>query len=146
MADRIIAIILITFNLVYLYFTLRLEKRGFSTGEIGPEVYPIVLSVCFFILSFLLLGRGTISRAKSAKKEFSTWNRELFRTLLSLGLMVGYIILLPQIGFLMSTPAFLILFIILYKVPKWWIAIATAGGTTLVIYVVFWKLFNTRLP
>ena len=145
MAEKLIGCFLVLISILYLILALNLEKRGFTTGELGPEVFPIVLSATLFVLGVLLLINETLLKEKVASVSSGT-DRDKMMILLSILLMAAYIIFLPTVGFLISTPIFLILCSLLYRVPNWQTAMGTGIVTTLILYGVFTKLFRIMLP
>ena len=63
------------------------------------------------------------------------------------GLLVAYVLLLPVIGFILSTVVFLSAFLFLqhYPMKPWWI-LTFSAVTALVLYFLFAWGFRVRLP
>lgn len=68
------------------------------------------------------------------------------RLLIMLLLITGYLIAMPQFGFLLSSGAFLFLsFSYLWRKP-WFISLAITLISVVVVYLVFRQLFQVVLP
>ena len=67
------------------------------------------------------------------------------RALVTLGLLIGYVILLPTFGFLVSTVVFGILVLKNFGSP-WSEAVIATASISAVVYVLFVNLFQVMLP
>ncbi len=116
----------------WLLYTLR-EKR-FETAA-----FPGALLIILIILCLILIFR----KGHNEKYDF----RHLRAVLLYGGLTVAYALLLPHIGFILSTTAFLSIFLICLKYPlkPWWIVLISAVVAFL-LWLLFAKGFSVRLP
>lgn len=61
-----------------------------------------------------------------------------------LGCMVLFVVLLPNLGFIVSSTLFL--FALLYKAYKWYINLLTSAGVSVFLYVLFDTVLEVRLP
>ena len=128
----------------YYYRVSLLETRGFTSGELGPKVFPTLLVVIFSFLSILLLLNG-LSRAPeegNTRLKRGDWTKGALCILFS----VGYLVTLFRFGFLISTPIFLSLFVWLYGGRKIKVIVPAALIPTIAIYVIFWKFLKIFLP
>lgn len=111
---------------------------------VGPQGLPLNYAIALGILSILLIintliGRGggiqaVVGVAKNAEKS------DLYAALRAAGMLamgVGYVILLPYLGYIVSI-ALLILAIVCYlegRLNRWALPIAACAG------IVFWAIF-----
>jgi len=127
----------------FYYFKItKLERRGFTSGELGPEVFPTLIIVPFAVLGGLLFVRGLIRRSETKEGGGGYWG-QMAISMLS---CIGYVVLLSQVGFLLATVLFLVLFVWLYGARKIWVIAAASIIPTAVIYLVFWRVFHILLP
>jgi putative tricarboxylic transport membrane protein len=97
------ALALILFGIAYGFLTSRLPERTLPNTP-GPPFFPWILTVCLLILAGLWLiqtlrersGQGSVSRTSDQKG----WARSGGGLLM----ILGYLIILPSLGFLFSTP------------------------------------------
>ena len=133
--DRWIALILLGICIIYGYtawFTMDASLAPFMRrNPIWPSSFPKVLSVlgilaCLIILSGLEKGGEKIGEIDHRRLGDYFYGQAL----LLLGLMVLYALCLRPVGFLVSTPAFLIMGSFLLGERKWHIMIPVAFVAT----------------
>lgn len=124
------ALFLVIFG--YLGYTLR--GKSFQT-----LAFPGALLIVLMLLCIVLIVRG----GHKEKYDFT----HLRAILLYGGLLVAYVLLMPHIGFILSTTAFLSAFLLLQRYPMkpWWIVLFSAA-ITLTLWLLFAKGFGVRLP
>jgi len=133
--------------LVGLGFALGGIYYGFgSLRSPGPGLLPTVFGVVLAALSagFLVteLKTGREADASPFWKKKGSWRRISF-TFFSL---VAYMVILKQVGFILTT--FLFVFFLLRWVgeKKWMVSILTAAIFSMVCYALFSALLGTPLP
>jgi len=147
-SDVIISAILFAAAL-YLFF----ETKAFGSldvygGGLGPEYWPQ-----FILVSLMALCAGmafnTIRTAlkdkdlKTPKLSFSTHN---IRFIAATSLIAVYLLLLPVVGFMVSTPVMMIAFMVLLgERSKFWLS-TIPFVLTLGIVLVFTKVMYVPLP
>jgi|SRR5919109_593431 hypothetical protein len=117
---------------------------------IGPAFYPRLLLLLIFGLCLVLILQSLIARReKKARVTFRNWLKDYQSPLLSFGLFLLYVLLLPKLGFLFSTFLFVSSLQWFLGRPLWRrlpgslvIGIATA----VVTYWVFEKYLYVFLP
>jgi hypothetical protein len=119
---------------------------------IGPAFYPrflllliIILSVILILQSLLVYGRGK----KREKIAFHFWLRNYQPTLLSFFVFALYVLLLPRLGFLLSTTLFVAALQWLLGPPLWRRLPGSALlglGTSLIAYLAFELYLRVLLP
>lgn len=116
----------------FLLFTLR--GKSFQA-----RAFPTALLVLLLFLCLVLIVR----KDRGGVYDFSS----LLQVLLYGGLLLVYVVLMPYIGFILSTAAFLSAFLILQKYPmkKYWIVLFSLA-TAAALWLLFAKGFGVRLP
>ena len=111
---------------------------------IGPGEYPRVAAAGLVILGGLLsvealrkmpFGRGRIFTAPG-----------LLRILTLAVLTFGYILSMEYVGFLLGSPVYLFLAMLLFRVERKLIAAATSVVLTAAVHLVFYHFFQVVLP
>src|SRR5919106_828337 len=73
-------------------------------APIGPVFYPRLLLVLIFGLCLALVLQSLVARReKKTRVTFRNWLKDYQSPLLSFGLFLLYVLLLPKLGFLFST-------------------------------------------
>ncbi len=156
LGDFLTGVFILTTSLIIFYVVGTFpSSEGIKHGG-GPAAYPRLLAVLFAILGIILLlqslrvfrGRSWSNRENVPYvAEKGSWGSLLFiATLLG-----AYLLLLPSMGFILTTFGFLFGGILKLhgeslRVPSVIRALAIAGGTTVLIYVVFHLMVNVALP
>jgi len=110
--------------------------EGFETGpSFVPRIYSIILLVLGAIL-FLQSFRSSTAKLPEKVKD----------TLIIMGLMLIYLFLVEWIGFNISTPIILIIFLAYLKVKNWISYVAFPIGVTLCIYFIFQVFLGVPIP
>lgn len=118
---------------VFLFLLGTLWDRSFQARAL-----PTVVLAILIVLSITM-----ICRKQQERYDFTY----LRHVLLYGGLIIIYVILLPLIGFVISTSGFLAAFLFLQKYPmKPWKIILFAICTSFVFYALFAWGFQVRLP
>ena len=119
---------------------------------IGPTFYPRFLLLLIIILSLILILQSLLvtSREKSAEKRaFPLWLKNYQPTLLSFFIFGLYVLLLPKLGFLLSTTLFVAALQWLLGKPLWRRlpgAALLGVGTSLIAYLAFELYLRVLLP
>jgi putative tricarboxylic transport membrane protein len=119
---------------------------------IGPSFYPRFLLLLIVLLSLTLVIRDILARRKEQHKEKiegEDWLKKYKPTLLTFAVFGFYVLLLPKLGYLIST----ILFVtslqwllgrpLLRRAPG---SVLVGVGTAAVTYLVFEKYLHVLLP
>ncbi|MCF0237600.1 MAG: tripartite tricarboxylate transporter TctB family protein, partial [Sphaerochaetaceae bacterium] len=118
--STIIAVIMIVLSL-FIIITARSYPES-SNGVPGPGFFPTILGVLVIILSFSLL----LTQRKEEDVPVKLFTKEQLPIYLSMGLIIIYLFAMKYLGFIITTPLFLIAIMKLFKVKKWWAIIITA--------------------
>ena len=146
-ADVVISVIVFVIS-AYLYFEIKKIDSGDVYGELGPAYWPKFILVSLMVLS---VGLAAISVAGVLKGSipgvqpfhFTVANA---RFIAAAALIASYLILLPYVGFLISTPLQMIAFMyLLGERQKVWI-FSLPFALTLGIVLLFTKAMYVPLP
>lgn len=109
---------------------------------VGPKLYPEALALLLAVLSGLLLS----GVAPSHGKDSSITLPGMVRCFLPLTLFSAlYVILLPRLGFLITTTALLLACFSLFGERRLWLNLLIAAGFTLATYLLFAKALGIQL-
>ncbi len=118
---------------------------------IGPAFYPRFLLLVTLLLSLALVVQDVLAHLKQEKKEkgaFINW-LNYQSTLLSFAVFGAYVLLLPQLGYLLSTILFVTALQWLLGKPLWRRlpgSLSIGIGTSLITYLIFEKYLHVLLP
>lgn len=146
--DRGLSIGLFFFSSWALYLSITMPKTAIRQ-TIGPEVFPIGLSLCLMLASVALFYRTLRVRAeKAGVGELPEGvDREDRKTqlLVVLGILV-YIFALEPLGYILSTSILCIYEASVFE-ARYWLRNAVAGlAFTVGVYAVFVNLLDVMLP
>ncbi|MCM3571382.1 tripartite tricarboxylate transporter TctB family protein [Neobacillus mesonae] len=124
--------------------------KELTSSKIGPAFMPQIISIFICIVSVFIIVNG-FKRLKflNESKEEQVEKPAYFPVVLSLVLMIGYLILMPSLGFLMTTTLYLFFQMYLLankstrKIP---VLIIISIVSSVVIYYIFHSLFYVMLP
>ena len=66
--------------------------------------------------------------------------------LLGVAILTGYVVALPMVGFIVSTPVMLVALLLAYGVRDWKIIASLSVGTTAVMFLIFYYVLKVQLP
>lgn len=110
-----------------------------STRDIGAAFIPRVYFGILITLGVILIVQEMIKRPKS-------YDRHIKRVLLSMGLFLTYLLLVPILGFYISTPLLVFLFLWIANGRKKLFLTLIPIGITLFVFVVFEVLLKIQIP
>ena len=112
-------------------------------------LYPRILLACGFILSGIKIVRMLISKGKEKRTEEITEESETLRYPKRMWIYLGsgmlYVLLMPLLGFILSSFITLMLLFGLYGV-KFSTTLSVALGSSLTLYLLFVVFLNIPLP
>jgi hypothetical protein len=127
---------LIAVSLVFLVITF-----GFRVEEAGPALIPRMWLYLILVLSGIVLWQTLRGKDKAAPKIERTG-----LVALTLAVLIGYFLVMPLIGYFLSTFLFIVLMLHLLSYRKKILIYVIACGWTLFSYLVFYKLLYIQLP
>jgi putative tricarboxylic transport membrane protein len=117
---------------------------------IGPAFYPRFLLLLTIGLTLLLILQDLLAPRKEKQGvRIKSWSENYRATLLSFFVFALYVLLLPRLGYLLSTILFVSSLLWLLGEPLWRrlpVSLLIGTGTSLVTYVVFEKYLHVFLP
>lgn len=128
-------------SLIFLFKSSGMDTPSWG-DVVGPVLWPQVLSSCLLAVSAFLIAKGNVDNEVAGKIEI--------RQVVAFFLAVLYVFVVPILGFLIATPAFLFLgcLAIGESLSKKRLveAMSVAGFGTATIHVVFQILLEAQLP
>ena len=140
----ILSALLIGFGLFYAYLTANLPDRNLP-NTLGSDFMPWVLAGCLFFLSLLLLIK-TVFGGSPEQFDFSISPKEGFGVIFLTVCVFAYVKLMILIGFVLATPIFLALLMLITGSRKWKEIVIVSIFATFSIYLLFQKIFQVILP
>jgi len=134
----------LVFSIFVCVEAIRMGTGSFSSP--GPGLLPFWSGVVVGTLAILLLVVGTLTREEGGKIK-NLWRGMNWRTVILVSAsLVIYCILLPRLGFLITTLGLMTLLFSIVKRSRLWIQMFTALVTVLVTYVTFYVWLGVQLP
>jgi len=133
-------------------FVTTYSFEALTTTRIGPDFMPKIISVFMAVFSILIVFSGFKRLKESKKEEIMIENSDKVNyipVLITLGLMIGYIVLMPIIGFLIMTALYIFcqIMVLCHKSNrKIWLFLLISIVSSVVIYYVFRSVFYVMLP
>ena len=149
--EHIIGIFCILLGTIVLFLTRTFPKGAASNMQLtGPEFFPNVLSIILIIIGIYEIVYGfTLKSSEENLTAGQLWSEiqkpKSITIFIIIGMLIFFVIFLKKLGFF--TTSFVFLFVILWRLKiVWWKNIITTMVFLAVIYLVFVKIFSTRLP
>jgi putative tricarboxylic transport membrane protein len=147
--ELLFSVLVFLVSLVLYWVTGSFEGRTvLQNAQMGPAFWPRFILICLMILS-VVVSVGAIrrlGREKAWGESLMTMDRGKVRFFSAIGLIVVYLFLLEVTGFVITTPVFMIAFMLLLgEKSKGWI-IGVSLAMTGIIVVLFTKAMYVPLP
>lgn len=124
-------------------------SRGIPEGAGGylhPRTFPLLLGVAL-AFSGAWVSMRAMAEKETSKSKIEWPDKAGWRSwLLALAFMVSYVAVCRPAGFLLSTFAFILIFVKVFGQYSWKVGIACALGTSLFVWGMFVKLLDLTLP
>ena len=140
----ILSALLIGLGIFYAYLTAGLPDRNLP-NTLGSDFMPWVLAGCLLLLSLLLLIK-TIFGNSLEQFDFSISPKEGLGVIFLTVSVFAYVKLMILIGFVLATPIFLTLLMLITGSRKWKEIVIVSFIATFSIYLLFQKIFQVILP
>ena len=125
-----------------IYYTLANLKIG-SIHNPGSGFFTLICGVGIFILSTVLVGKAFLQGVESKPM----WSKGgWIKSALGYAVVVGYVVLLPTLGFIISTVVFLLVWQLVVEHCKLKQIISVTALGTMAMYVIFEVLLRVPLP
>jgi hypothetical protein len=140
--ERMAGLVFAMFGLAISIYSLTALKIG-NISQPGPGLFPLICGVGIILLCLLWLFRNR-NACNTSEPLWSGGN--WFRPALAVVIMVAYAALMEDLGYVLSTLLFLIIWQKLVEGEKWQkTAIITVAGTV-AMYILFVYLLKVALP
>lgn len=140
----ILAALLIGLGIFYAYLAANLPDRNLP-NTLGSDFMPWVLAGCLLLLSLLLFIK-TVFGSTPEQFDFSISPKEGFGVIFLTVCVFAYVKLMILIGFVLATPIFLALLMLITGSRKWKEIVMVSIFATFSIYLLFQKIFQVILP
>lgn len=112
-----------------------------TNGVPGPGVFPIIVSVLMLLSAIAII----ISSLKMQDTPIKWLDPASYPVYITMVAMVIYFIIMSQIGFVVTSTAFLTVMIQFYTKGKLWKNFIISFAVILLIYLIFGQLLNVPL-
>ncbi len=145
--DRGLSIGLFLFGSWALYLSITMPKTAIRQ-TVGPEVFPMVISVCIMLTAISLFVKTTREKSASARRsELPEGVREDRRTqmLALLGIAV-YVFAMEPLGYIVSTSLLCIYEAAVFETGHWVRNVLSGVGFSVFVYATFVNFLDVLLP
>ncbi len=145
--DRGLSIGLFLFGSWALYLSITMPKTAIRQ-TVGPEVFPIVLSVCIMLTAVALFLKTVREKAAGApRSELPEGVGEDRRTQLLALLGIGvYVFAMEPLGYIVSTSLLCIYEAAVFETGHWVRNVVSGVGFSVLVYVAFVNFLSVLLP
>ena len=117
------------------------KAADYGTGVPGPGLWPIVISIVLLACTALLLFK-TLRMSPEKNTKIELWTTGTRRVYITMGILVVYLIVLPFLGFIISTFVLELIFIQWFAKKNPIITVVISAAITMVVYCAFRFLLN----
>ena len=150
--DLILGIVMLLFSGFYLYFAQQIKTRPKLTPSYASaKIMPTLLGILLALLSVFCIVQG-VRQLKTAETEKNTKKLDrgdLMAVVFTFAVIIGYVIILPMLGFCLSTIIYLILQMIILAPPakrNYLLFAIVAVVFTAIVFVAFRVGLKQLLP
>ena len=151
-AERITALFLVVLSAVWIYLAVRLPFPAFArVARMGPGHFPMVVAGVLAILAFWLLWQTFRSEPGTEEAQTTKVNKnrnpQAIKHLISgFGLFLVYVIMVPYLGFTLSTALFAFCFIRFIGGFGYLLCTILALAIPALLWTIFAYLLTVPLP
>lgn len=113
----------------------------YGTGVPGPGLWPIVISIVLLACTAILIFR-TLKMSPEKNTKIELWTTGTRRVYLTMAILVVYLLVLPFLGFIISTFVLELIFIQWFAKKNPVITAVISAAITMVVYCAFRFLLN----
>lgn len=125
------------------FITNTLEFPELTLEPMGPAFMPRLYSILLIFLGLILAIKAL--REKKNQENTSVENNMKY-VLLSMLIVLIYVLLIPYLGFYVSTLVFCFVFLVFSKVNNKIVLVSVPIGTISLIYIFFDKILKVAIP
>jgi putative tricarboxylic transport membrane protein len=126
-----------------LFLIMTFQFKDINVQDTGPAFMPRLYAGILIILAILLIINSIRSNTKEQKNDSDSNFKLVFITMV---LMTALIILIPIIGFYISAPIMVFIFLKICKQKSLFLLIGLPIGVVLFVYLLFEKLLLVPIP
>ena len=138
--DRFAAVLIFIVSAIYVRYAVTFQPPFFRSEALGPATFPLMIGGMMLLLSTALF----IQSFRATPQPVTMWSA-VGAALALWAMLLVYVLLFDQAGFLLSTAAFLGGGFWLLGVRPWWKIALFAVIFTVATFYVF-NLLDVRLP
>ena len=124
-------------------FTESLGLQYYTPTGPGPGFFPIWINGTLIILSIVYIGLS-LKKEKILFKDIFPKGKDLINMLSVLGSIVIFMLIIEVAGFV--TASTVLLFLVLFRLYKWYLALGVSVGTSILLLVIFQYVMEVPLP
>lgn len=128
-----------------LFYILTYGFPDIETDILGPGFLPKLYSILLVIFGLILIINAIVKR-KSEINEVKSTNHSFLYGLASMLIVFVYILVLPYIGFYISTILVMLALLYFLKVRNYIILFSVSLGTVIFLFTIFEKLLKVPIP
>lgn len=130
-----LSIALMLFALVVIYAANSFPEGG----VVGPGFFPIMISVGIIVFAVVDLFNETETELELSDQNFGP-------AIIVLGLLAGYVLVMPYTGFLVGSMLFLPAVLYYSEIRSKTVIAALSIGMPILLFYIFSRIFFVRLP
>lgn len=142
--ERLIALICILVAALYLSASFSIVQGSFG-DPMGPRIFPQVLGTLLIGLSVVMLVNSARRQEEEPVAQEGMSLRAAIAIGVCVGLVVGFVLLLPLLGYALTTFVVALGFLLALR-ERFIVALVYSVGLTAIFYVVFDLLLRTPFP
>lgn len=138
-------------------FVMTYSFEALTVSKVGPDFMPKIIalliavtSIFMIVSAFSKMKRESVKDTQIVDKEMDSTEEKSYKAvIISVLLMVGYLVLMPYVGFLVMTAIYLFLQMLLLSDKsdkKIVLFLAISIVSSVVIYFIFRSIFYVMLP
>jgi hypothetical protein len=131
---------------LFLYHEAGQFRQIKAIDQVGPDFWPRIILLLLVFLSFLAFLSDILKKPAEKRDAIFLKAIEIKRLGITLVLIFIYIIMLYYIGFVVSTPIFIFIFMIILGEKRKWLIFITSILLTAAVVMVFSKFFLLAIP
>ncbi|MFC4736872.1 tripartite tricarboxylate transporter TctB family protein [Bacillus daqingensis] len=143
LADMIIAAVMIVLSIWFFILSLQLPLN-FGGGDFGAAAFPLLVTILAFFLSVMLLISAWKKRAEDVNDKIEF--KQPLKLISVAGTLILYILLIPIIGYYISSAIFFPLLLLLAKERNWIKIVFVTAGFLLFSWGAFDLALGVPLP
>jgi len=146
---RVEALVILGVVAGYIWEGLNIPAYYSFAGVPGPTVFPIILGIAMAAAALWLMifpGEQTREEKGSVEGSLQRRIRKNWRFYLMWALLIAYLLLLPQLGFIICSAVLLAAFFFLLGERRWYLGLSIAVVFSFGIYFLFAKALQINLP